>query len=155
MRIFKKSQSFIALFIIFLSIFIYGIYFWDSWKEVSKENENYKNEGKIIENLLTLKEGKCIPINSYLEVNVYSFYNKGVIELGPFRYNIRNLKPYFLSDWKNEPVSYRRVNTTYYFSYLKNNNVYLQIVYPFTLEPTSKKGVINLICLQNHKIIIQ
>ncbi len=156
LRIKKKGQGFIALVIIFLAIFVYGLYFWESWNEISTENRNYKIEGEIIEKLLTLENGKCIPINYYLDISVFSYYGKGVINIGPFKYNIRSLKLYTISNlWPNEIVSYKKVNTTYFFSYLKDNNVYVQIVYPFPLEPTSRKGMINMICLEGRKVIIQ
>lgn len=153
---FKKSQSFLALFVIFLAIFIYGIYLLESFREVEREEKNYEIEGNLIKNILFLKDKSCIPINYFLEINVFSFYDKGVIELGPFRHNIRNLNPYYISEkWVNEPVSYKFTNSTYYFSYFKKNKVYVQIVFPFNLKPVSKKGNINMICLEGNEVIIK
>jgi len=131
----KKSQSFLALFVVAMSILVYGIYLYDNWRELRMEESNYEKETEIINSLKELKKGGCVNINHYLKISVFSYAGKGVIEIGPLYYSIKGLVLYPVSDfWKNELVSFKRTNQTYLFSYIKNNDVYVQIVYPYSFK---------------------
>jgi hypothetical protein len=151
----KKAQSFLALFVIAMSILVYGIYLYDNWKKIKVEKENYEKETEVINAIKNLKEGGCVNINHYLKISVFSYADKGIVELGPLDYSIKGLTLYSISNfWENELVSYKNTNQTYIFSYIKNGKAYVQIVFPYTFQPKSKKGFVKSICLENNDLKI-
>jgi len=151
----KKAQSFLALFVLMMSFLVYGIYLYDNWKRIKEEESNYKKESEIISSLKELKEGGCVNINYYLKISVFSYSGKGIIEIGPLDYSIKGLTLYQASDfWKNELFSFKSTNQTYLFSYIKNNKAYVQIVFPYTFKPKSKRGFVRIICLEDKDLKI-
>ena len=152
----KKSQSFLALFVVAMSLFFFGVYLYNSWVEINHEQSSYDRESQIIYSLKSLKPGSCVEINYYLSLSSFNQQDKGVIVVGPLDYSIKGVVLHEISDfWPQELVSYKKTNSTYTFGFIKNNRAYLEVVYPFNIRPKSKKGYIKSVCVdENGNLVI-